>query len=132
MISSDTKVGQGTKIWHPELVNIYGATIGEDCNIGAFVEIRKDVTIGNRVRVQAFAFLPEGVTIGDDVFIGPHVCFTNDKYPDPATAATGAWQRMTTQVGNGVAIGANSTILPGLTIGSGARVGAGSVVKIIE
>ena len=56
MISEDTKIGAGTKIWHPELVNIYGAVIGENCNIGAFVEIRSGVIIGNRVRIQAMAF----------------------------------------------------------------------------
>jgi acetyltransferase-like isoleucine patch superfamily enzyme len=128
MISKDTIIGQGTKIWHPELVNIYGSTIGTDCNIGAFVEIRKNVIIGNRVRIQAFAFIPEGVTIGDDVFIGPHVCFTNDKYPDSINAKNGNWQCLTTLVQSGCSIGANATILPGITIGSKAVIGAGAVV----
>ena len=62
MISPDTKIGKGTKIWQPDLVNIYGAVIGEDCNIGAFVEIRQDVVIGDRVRIQAFVFIPEGTS----------------------------------------------------------------------
>ena len=81
MIKDDVKIGKGTKIFHPDLVNLYGCEIGENCKIGAFVEIRKDVKIGNNVKIQAFVFIPEGVTIEDGVFIGPHVCFTNDKYP---------------------------------------------------
>lgn len=128
MISEDTIIGNGTKIWHPDLVNIYGATIGTDCNIGAFVEIRNNVIIGNRVRIQAFAFIPEGVTIEDDVFIGPHVCFTNDKYPDSINARNGKWQCLPTLVQTGCSIGANATILPGITIGSKAVIGAGAVV----
>jgi len=80
-IADDVKLGQGVKIYHPGLVNLYGCEIGDGCNIGAFVEIRKTVTIGRNVKIQAFAFLPEGVTLEDGVFIGPHVCFTNDKYP---------------------------------------------------
>ena len=128
MISSDTKIGKGTHIWHPELVNIYGAVIGEDCNIGAFVEIKKGVVIGNRVRIQAFAFIPEGITIEDDVFIGPHVCFTNDRCPDAHTAEVGTWKQESTLVKKGCSIGANATILPGLTIREGAMIGAGAVV----
>ena len=128
MISKDTRIGKGTKIWHPELVNIYGSTIGADCNIGAFVEIRKNVIIGDRVRIQAFAFIPEGVIIGDDVFIGPHVCFTNDKFPDSISAKNGKWQCLPTLVQSGCSIGANATILPGITIGSKSIIGAGAVV----
>ena len=128
MISPDTIIGKGTKIWHPELVNIYGAVIGDDCNIGAFVEIRKDVVIGDRVRIQAFTFIPEGITIEDDVFVGPHVCFTNDRYPDAHKAKAGTWQQENTLVKRGCSIGANATILPGLTLGEGAMIGAGAVV----
>ena len=128
MISEDTRIGRGTKIWHPELVNIYGAEIGEECSVGTFVEIRKDVVIGNNVRIQAFVFIPEGIVIKDDVFIGPHVCFTNDKFPDAEMARQGTWQRLPTLVENGCSIGAGVTILPGLTIGAGAIIGAGAVV----
>ena len=128
MISPNTKIGKGTQIWQPELVNIYGAVIGDDCIIGAFVEIRKGVVIGDRVRIQAFAFIPEGTTIEDDVFIGPHVCFTNDRYPDAYKAKTGTWQQENTLVKRGCSIGANATIHPGLTIGEGAMFGAGAVV----
>jgi acetyltransferase-like isoleucine patch superfamily enzyme len=128
MISDDTKIGKGTRIWHPELVNIYGAIIGDDCNIGAFVEIRRNVYIGNRVRIQAFVFIPEGVVIEDDVFIGPHVCFTNDKYPASSTACSNEWNCLSTIVKRGCSIGANSTILPGVTIETRTVIGAGSVV----
>ena len=104
--------------------NIYGAVIGINCNIGTLVEIRKDVIIGDGCKIQAFAFIPEGIHIGDDVFIGPHVCFTNDKYP----TATGDWEQLRTIVEDGANIGAGAVILPGLTIGKGATVGAGAVV----
>lgn len=128
LISSDTIIGRETKIWHPELVNIYGAEIGSNCNIGAFVEIRKGVIIGDRVRIQAFVFIPEGVIIENDVFVGPHVCFTNDKYPDPILAESGEWEQLTTIIRERSSIGANATILPGLEIGAGAQIGAGTVV----
>lgn len=133
MITSDVKLGRDVRIYHPELVNLYGCAIGDECKIGAFVEIQHGVTIGNRVKIQAFAFLPEGVTIEDEVFIGPHVCFTNDRYP-AATAADGAllqageWEVIPTLVKRGAAIGANATIICGVTVGEGALVGAGSVV----
>jgi acetyltransferase-like isoleucine patch superfamily enzyme len=123
-VADDVKIGRGTKIWHPETSNIYGCEIGEDCNIGTLVEIRKEVIIGNRCKIQAFVFIPEGVTIGDDVFIGPHVCFTNDKYPSARTYG----KFMETIVEDDVNIGANVTILCGVRIGEGATIGAGAVV----
>lgn len=81
------------------------------------------VKIGDGTKVQAFAFIPDGVTIGENCFIGPHVCFTNDKYP-PSNGK--GWQE--TIVENNVSIGANSTILPGITIKEGTIIGAGSLV----
>ena len=77
----DTVIGEGTKIWHPELVNLYGCTIGENCNIASFVEIGPEVVVGDRCRIQSFSFIPKGVILGNDVFIGPNVTFTNDKHP---------------------------------------------------
>lgn len=112
-----------TKIWHKELSNIGKCTIGNNCTIHSHVWIGDDVLIGDGCRIQAFAFIPTGVEIGDNVFIGPHVCFTNDKNPPSARAH---WQY--TIVMKGVSIGANATILPGIFIGEGARVGAGAVV----
>ena len=98
--------------------------IGKGTKIGAFVEIGNGVTIGKNCKIQAFAYIPPGVAIEDNVFIGPHVCFTNDKRP-----AIGAeWQIQPTLVKMGAVIGANATILPGITIGKNAVVGAGAIV----
>ena len=117
-------IGEGTKIWHENKSNIYGkGRIGKNCNIGALVEIRHP-QIGDDCKIQAFVFIPEGVKIGDRVFIGPHVCFTNDKHP----TAVGEWELLWTTVEDGVNIGANATILPGITLGEGCTVGAGAVV----
>ena len=105
--------------------NIYDdAQIGKDCSIGAFVEIQ-NVTIGDRSRIGAGSFIPDNVNIGKDVFVGPHVVFTNDKRPP----SHGQWKNdPPTIVEDNVAIGANSTILPSLTLGKGCVIGAGSVV----
>ena len=123
-IKDDVIVGVGTKIWNPETSNIYGCQIGQNCNIGSLVEIRKDVIIGNGCKIQAFVFMPEGVRIGDNVFIGPHVCFTNDKHP----RAVGYWQQLNTVVEDGASIGAGAIICPGIRIGKNAMIGAGAVV----
>lgn len=105
--------------------NVYeNAQIGQDCSIGAFVEIQ-NVKIGDRSRIGANSFIPDNVEIGRDVFIGPHVVFTNDKRPP----SHGKWKNdPATIVEDNVAIGANSTILPSITLGKGCLVGAGSVV----
>jgi UDP-2-acetamido-3-amino-2,3-dideoxy-glucuronate N-acetyltransferase len=115
------KTGKGTKIWHPELSVLLDCTIGENCTIHAPVWIGNRVVIGDGSKVQAFSFLPDGVILAKDVFIGPHVCFTNDKHPP-----SNMW--LWTRVECGACIGANATILPGVTIGAHATVGAGSVV----
>ena len=118
------KVGKGTVIWHPEKSVICdGATIGADCVLHSPIWIGKEVVIGDRVKIQAFAFIPDGVTIGDDVFIGPHVTFCNDRYPP-----SGKLEH--TYVENGVSIGANATILPGLLLNHHCYIGAGSVVTV--
>jgi len=82
------------------------------------------VKIGDRCKVEAFAFIPTGVTIEDEVFIGPHACFTNDRVPK----AVGDWEVAPTLVKKGASIGANATIVCGVTIGENALVGAGAVV----
>ena len=133
MIASDVLLGKNVTIYHPELVNLYGCAIGDGCKIGSFVEIRKQVTIGRNVKIQAFVFIPEGVAIEDGVFIGPHVCFTNDIYPraiNPDGSLMGAddWEIVPTRVRSGASIGANATILCGVTIGEHALIGAGAVV----
>ena len=121
-VESDT-IGEGTTIWnHVHIRN--GAKIGNNCNIGDYVYIGKDVKIGDNCKIQNFACIYEGVKIGNNVFIGPHVCFTNDLYPK----VIGNWNLEKTIIQDGVSIGANSTILCGITIGESAMIGAGSVV----
>jgi acetyltransferase-like isoleucine patch superfamily enzyme len=133
MIASDVVLGKCVTIYHPEQVNLYGCRIGDGCKIGSFVEIRKDATLGRNVKVQAFAFIPEGVTLGDGCFVGPHVCFTNDPYPRSTTPdgrlkEGDDWDVVPTVVREGASLGANCTILCGLTIGRDSIVGAGAVV----
>lgn len=105
-------------------MNLYYCVLGEYCNISTHVEIGRGVKIGDRCRIGSCSFIPEGVEIEDDVFIGPGVVFCNDRYPPSDGWKTGP----KTVVRKGAAIGANSSILPGITIGPGALVGAGSVV----
>ncbi|HOO76632.1 MAG TPA: acyltransferase [bacterium] len=133
MIKNDVVLGKNVLIYHPDLVNLYGCTIGEGSKIGAFVEIRKGVIVGKNVKIQAFAFIPEGISIGDGVFIGPSVCFTNDKYPrainsDGSLKDPDDWEIIPTEVNRGASIGANATILCGVKIGEYAMVAAGAVV----
>jgi len=118
------KIGKNSKIWNPELVNIYGeVVIGDNCNIGTFVEISGKVVIGDNVRIGAFCFIPEGVVIEDDCFIAPSCVFTNDLYPPSHRRE---WRK--TLVKKGTMIGAGSIILPGVVIGEKAIVGAGTCV----
>ena len=119
---NDCDIGEGTVV--RDFVNLYGCKIGRDCKIAAFVEIQRDVVIGNRCKIEAYAFIPSGVTIEDDVFVGPHATFTNDLYP----RATGEWSITPTKVKRGASIGANATVVCGVTIGERAMVGAGAVV----
>jgi acetyltransferase-like isoleucine patch superfamily enzyme len=133
VISPDVRLGRDVIIPHPELVNLYGCTIGDNCKIAAFVEIQRGAVLGDRVKVEAFAFIPTGVTIENEAFIGPHVCFTNDRFPRAASEAGAVlgpedWTVIPTIVGRGASIGANATIICGVTIGEGALVGAGSTV----
>lgn len=123
MVDGSCVIGEGTKVWRPELVNLYGCRIGNNCNIGAFVEIGPGVVIGNDVRIAAFCFIPEGVTIEDGCFIGPRVTFCNDRFPP---SSKDQWEPIL--VRRGASIGAHSVILPGVTIGERAMIGAGSVV----
>ena len=130
-ISEDVKLGKDVKL--SKFINLYGCEIGDETKIGAFVEIRKGVVIGKRCKIQAFAFIPEGVTVEDGVFIGPHACFTNDLFPravndDGSLQSATDWVTTPTLVKAGASIGANATILCGITIGRSAVVGAGAVV----
>lgn len=123
-VGIEVEIGEGTKIYDENLINLYGCKIGKKCTIANFVEIGKDVVIGDNCKIEAFSFIPTGVVIEDDVFIGPHTCFTNDKRPKIGDE----WKILPTTVKKGASIGANSTIICGITIGEGAMVGAGSVV----
>lgn len=133
MISNDVELGGNVRIYHKDLVNLYGCRIGDNTKIASFVEIQKNVKIGKNCKVEAFAFIPEGVVLEDEVFIGPHACFTNDKVPR-ATSTEGVlktgedWVVTRTLVKRRASIGANATILCGVTIGENSMVGAGSVV----
>lgn len=117
-------VGKGTKVWHQAQV-CKNAVVGENCVLGKGVYIGPKVRIGDRVKIQNRVSVYEGVTVEDDVFIGPHVTFTNDKYP---RAFNQNWQIVKTHVKKGASIGANSTIVCGITIGEYALIAAGSVV----
>jgi len=121
-IAKDVDVGEGTKIY--DHVNIYKCKIGKNCKIEPYVYIEGGAHIGDNCKIKPFVFIPTGVTIEDDVFIGPNVTFTNDKYPE----VRGEWKLLETKVKKGASIGANCVILPGLTIGEHALIGAGSVV----
>ena len=131
MPTRDVEMGNGVVIHHPDLVNLYDCEIGDGCKIGAFVEIGRGVKIGAFCKIESFAFIPSGVVLEDGVFVGPHACFTNDKTPqalDAADRPSNTWKMERTLVKKGASIGANATILPGITIGERAMIGAGSVV----
>lgn len=121
----DVNFGRNVKVVEPS--NIYGCTIGDDSFIGPFVEIQKDVTIGERCKIQSHAFICELVTIGNDCFIGHGVMFINDLFSTggPARGNKDLWK--STLIENNVSIGSNATILP-VTICNHVVIGAGSVV----
>lgn len=130
-IIDNVKLGKNVQIFN--FVNIYGCEIGDNTKIGSFVEIRGNVKVGKNCKIQAFAFLPQGVILEDEVFIGPHACFINDNIPrstvDGKLKEEGKdWKPLTTTVKKGASIGANATILCGVTIGENSIIGAGSVV----
>jgi UDP-2-acetamido-3-amino-2,3-dideoxy-glucuronate N-acetyltransferase len=123
-ICETTKVGPGTRIWAFAHV-LPGARIGADCNICDHTFIENDVTVGDRVTVKCGVQLWDGVCVEDDVFIGPNATFSNDRFPRSRRRPKSF---LRTVVKEGASIGANATILPGITIGRGAMVGAGAVV----
>ena len=132
-VAKDVQIGRDVRIFHPDLVNLYGCVVGDETRIGTFVEIQVGAKIGARCKISSHTFICEGVTIEDEVFIGHGVMFTNDRFPR-ATADDGRlqgpadWKVETTRVGHRASIGSNASILCGISIGEGATVGAGSVV----
>jgi acetyltransferase-like isoleucine patch superfamily enzyme len=132
-IAEDVQIGRDVRIFHRDLVNLYGCAIGDGTSIGAFVEIQVGAKVGARCKISSHTFICEGVTIEDEVFIGHGVMFTNDRLPRATTddgrlQGPADWKVETTRVGYRASIGSNATILCGISIGDGATVGAGSVV----
>lgn len=131
-VETGATIGEDTKIWH--LCHIRrDARIGSECVLGRGVFVDAGVRIGSRVKIQNYVSVFHGVTIEDGVFVGPHVCFTNDMFPrainaDMSLKAADDWVLSETLVRAGAAIGANATIVCGITIGRWAMIGAGSVV----
>lgn len=123
-VDPSARIGSGSQVWHFAQIR-ENAVIGRDCLICTGAYIGVGVRLGDNVKVENGAVLFKGVTVEDDVFIGPHVVFTNDKYP---RSFVDDWKLVKTYVERGVSIGANSTILCGITIGEYAMIGSGSVV----
>jgi acetyltransferase-like isoleucine patch superfamily enzyme len=122
LVESD-RIGDNTRIW--AFVHVLpGAVIGRECNICDHVFIENDVIVGDRVTIKCGVQLWDGLRVADDVFIGPNATFTNDLFPRSKLEFT----LLETRIERGATIGANATILPGITIGEKAMVGAGAVV----
>lgn len=121
----NVQFGKDVKVVEP--INVYGCKIGDYCSIGPFVEIQKNVTIGDKTKIQSHTFICEWVTIGNDCFIGHGVMFINDPFikNGPARGDKNFW--VSTNIGNDVSIGSNATILP-VTICDRVVIGAGAVV----
>lgn len=131
-VSEKANIGEGTSIWHHAQVR-EGVHIGNNCILGKGVYLDEDVSIGDNVKIQNYVSVYHGVTLEDGVFVGPHVCFTNDMNPrainpDGSLKAADDWVLTRTLVKCGAALGANSTIRCGVTIGEWALIGSGSVV----
>lgn len=131
LIAEDVTLGKDVEIY--DFTNLYGCEIGDESRIGTFVEIQNGARIGRRCKISSHTFICEGVCIEDAVFVGHNVTFINDRFPR-ATTPDGAlqtdddWTCVPTRVCSGASIGSSATILCGVTIGTNAIVGAGSVV----
>lgn len=133
VIAATVVLGANVQIAHPDLVNLYGCTIGDDVVIGPFVEIQDGSSIGARCKISSHSFICGGVVLEDDVMVGHGVMVTNDVYPrmprpgdqsDPPSD----WCLAATRIRGNAVIGSNATIIAGVTIGVGAIIGAGAVV----
>jgi UDP-2-acetamido-3-amino-2,3-dideoxy-glucuronate N-acetyltransferase len=131
LIADDVELGIGVVV--RPFTNLYGCRIGAGTTIGPFVEIQRGVVVGERCKISSHTFICEGVEIHDEVFVGHHVCFTNDRHPR-ATTPSGRiqgpadWSLEPSRVGRRASIGSGAVILPGVVVGEGAVVGAGAVV----
>ncbi len=132
LLEEGVTIGERTRVWHFAHVR-RGVRLGTDCIIGKGVFIDTEVAVGDAVKIQNNVSIFHGVTLESGVFVGPHVCFTNDLYPravnpDMSLKSGGDWQVSTTVIRCGASLGANSTIVCGIEIGQWALVAAGSVV----
>lgn len=131
-VSPKADIGEGSSIWHHAQVR-ENVKIGQNCIIGKGVYVDAGVSLGDNVKIQNYVSVYHGVTIEDGVFVGPHVCFTNDLKPravnpDGSLKAADDWVLSETLIRRGAALGANSTIRCGITVGAWAMIGSGSVV----
>ena len=122
-VQSD-QIGEGTIVWQFAII-LPKAIVGKNCNINCHTFIENDVVIGDRVTIKSGVYIWDGLRIDDDVFIGPNATFVNDKYPRSKKYAD---KFQETKIGKSASIGANATILGGISIGEFAMIGAGSVV----
>lgn len=127
----DVEFGAGVVVY--PFTNLYGCRIGDETQIGPFVEIQRDVVVGERCRIQSHTFVCEGVTIENEVFVGHGVMFVNDKFPrarnpDGSVQTQDDWHLLRTVVEDGASIGSGAIILGGVRIGARALVAAGAVV----
>lgn len=132
MVDPSARLGAGTRVWHYAQVR-EGAVIGDECILGKNAYVDEHVQVGNRVKIQNNASVYSGTTLEDGVFIGPHVCLTNDRHPraineDGSLKGTTDWDAGKILVRTGASLGAGTVVVTGVTIGRWALVGAGAVV----
>jgi acetyltransferase-like isoleucine patch superfamily enzyme len=133
VIAPNVTLGRDVRIFQPDLVNLYGCSIGDGTKIGAFVEIQQGAEVGKNCKISSHTFICSGVAIEDGVFVGHGVMFINDAYPsavnqDGSLQTEADWECVPTRVKAGASIGSNATILCGVTVGEHALIGAGAVV----
>ena len=133
MIAEDVVLGENVRIFQPDLVNLYGCSIGDGTKVGAFVEVQRGARIGANCKISSHTFICDGVTIEDGVFVGHGVMFINDVRPravnpEGALQTEADWSMVNTRIRTQASLGSNCTIMGGITVGVGALVGAGAVV----
>jgi UDP-2-acetamido-3-amino-2,3-dideoxy-glucuronate N-acetyltransferase len=133
MIADDVVLGENVRIFQPDLVNLYGCSIGDGTKVGAFVEVQRGAAIGANCKISSHTFICDGVTIEDGVFVGHGVMFINDVYPravneDGSLQTESDWGVAPTRIRRQASLGSNCTIMGGVTVGVGALVGAGAVI----
>ena len=133
MIAEDVVLGENVRIFQPDLVNLYGCSIGDGTKVGAFVEVQRGARIGANCKISSHTFICDGVTIEDGVFVGHGVMFINDVRPravnpEGALQTEADWSMVNTIIRTQASLGSNCTIMGGITVGVGALVGAGAVV----